>query len=77
MYKKLPADFRDRPHRWYWNILVFLGLKEVKAVCCESFRKPEKMRACKGCATRYDKESASPFYRFIAKHAKIRAEVTK
>jgi hypothetical protein len=69
----LPPDFRDRPHRWFWNILVALRIHPVKQACCEKFRKPEIMQACKGCATRYDKQSTSMFYRFIARRAKVRA----
>jgi hypothetical protein len=72
MYNDLPTDFRDRPHRWFYNLLVLLRIKQVKAVCCESFRKEGKMRACKGCATVYDKQSVNPLYRFIAKYAKTR-----
>ncbi|MCC6563942.1 hypothetical protein IT087_03545 [Candidatus Uhrbacteria bacterium] len=81
----LPSDFRDRPHRWFWNLLVFLRIRQVKAVCCESFRKPLKGRdpstslgmtgvACKGCATLYDKESSSWFYRSLARIAKRRVQ---
>jgi hypothetical protein len=72
MSNPLPPDFRDRPHRWFWNLLVLLRIRKVKAVCCESFRNPEKMRACQGCATLYDKNSSSWWYRFIARHAKRR-----
>ena len=79
----LPPDFpggagpgsawRDRPHRWFWNIMVALRIRPVKAVCCQSFRNPAKMRACKGCATLYDKNSSSWLYRTIARLARRRA----
>ena len=70
----LPSDFRDRPRfeRWWINVLVALRIKTVKAECCESFRKVDKMRACKGCATLYDRNSSSPFYRLLARMAKRR-----
>ncbi len=68
----LPPDFRDRPHRWFWNLLVLLRIRQVKVTCCESFRKEGKMRACKGCATLYDTQSPSWFYRSLARIAKRR-----
>jgi len=71
-YNKLPPDFRDRPHRWFFNLLVLLRIQTVKPVCCEKFRKPEIMQACKGCATRYDKQSSNGFYRCLGRIAKPR-----
>lgn len=73
-YTPLPFDFRDRPRleRWWINLLVFLRIKAVKTVCCESFRKEGKMVCCKGCATLYDPNSASPLYRYLGKIAKRR-----
>ena len=70
----LPPDFRDRPRlqRWWINILVLLHLRTIKRVCCESFRNPEKMVCCKGCATLYDRNSAHWFYRFVARVGKLR-----
>lgn len=68
----LPPDFRDRPHRWFWNIMVALRIRPVKQVCCESFRKEGKMRACKGCATLYSPDSSSLFYRTLFRFARKR-----
>jgi hypothetical protein len=74
MFTSLPPDFRDRPllQRWWVNLLVLLRIKQVKAVCCESFRKEGKMRACKGCPTVYDKQSSRWMYRVLARIAKRR-----
>lgn len=77
--KPLPEDFRDRPAwaRAWWNLMVFFHRREIKAVCCESFRLPAKHGtghgvACKGCATLYDPESEKPLYRFLARVGKKR-----
>lgn len=74
MRTPLPSDFIDRPRlmRWWINLLVILQIKQVKVTCCESFRKEGKMVACKGCATRYDTNSTSWVYRWIARIAKRR-----
>ncbi len=79
MRNELPPDYIDRPRlqRLWIDFLVLIQKKEVKMVCCESFRlaKPGKeLRACKGCATLYNKESASPWYRFLGRIAKRRPE---
>lgn len=66
MRNPLPPDFRDRPHRWFWNVMILFRRRQIKAECCESFRKVDKMRACKGCPTRYDRNSPSLWYRFLA-----------
>jgi hypothetical protein len=76
MYNPLPHDFRDRPHRWWYNLLVFLKIQTVKPVCCEKFRKEGVMQACKGCATRYDKQSSDGFYRCLGRHARMRVPKT-
>ncbi len=72
MYNDLPADFRDRPHRWFYNLLVLLRIQTVKQVCCEKFRREGVMQACKGCATRYDKQSSNKWYRFLGRIARLR-----
>lgn len=66
----LPADFRDRPWygRWWIHARVLLRRQRIKAVCCESFRNPEKYRACKGCPVLYDRQSRHWLYRFLARH---------
>jgi len=72
MYRDIPSDFRDRPHRWWYNLLVLLRIQAIKPVCCEKFRRPGVMLACKGCAVRYDKNSSGGFYRFLARIARSR-----
>lgn len=69
-FTPLPLDFKDRPRhkRWLAHFLVLSGLKPIKAVCCENFRKDKV--ACKGCATLYDKTSPNWWHRFIATHGK-------
>lgn len=72
MRTPLPPDFVDRPfwqRRWI-DLLVFLHIKSVKTVCCESFRKGKL--ACKGCATLHDVNSTNPWYRFLGRWAKRR-----
>lgn len=66
----LPPDYKDRPRlkRWIAHLLVLSGLKPIKAVCCENFRKDKV--ACKGCPTLYDKTSPNRLHRFIARHGK-------
>ncbi len=83
-WNKLPADFKDKPRltRWWINIKVLLHLKAVKTECCETFRKGftpdgEQFVACAGCPTRYDKNSESPCYRYLARWAKERAPKKK
>ena len=74
MHILLPTDFRDRPRleRWWINVLILLRIRTIKRVCCESFRNPQKMMACKGCATLYDPNSAHWFYRLAARVGKLR-----
>ena len=71
MVHALPSDFRDRPRlsRWWIHLLVLLRIRRVKTVCCESFRKDDRV-ACKGCPTIYTHESSSWVYRMLAKVAK-------
>lgn len=70
MRTALPQDFIDRPRlkRWWAHLLVIFHRRPIKAVCCESFRKGKV--ACKGCATIYDKNSAHPVNRMIARMGK-------
>jgi len=71
----LPADFIDGP--WYrrlWcHVEILLQRRAVKVECCESFRKVEKMRCCKGCATIYSPTAPNPLHRFLWRAAKKKA----
>ena len=70
----LPSDFRDRPklQRWWINLLILLRIRTIKAECCESFRKVDKMMCCKGCPTLYDLNSTRWTYRVLARLGKKR-----
>ncbi len=72
MYNALPPDFRDRPHRWYYNLLVLLRIQTVKPACCLKYKKEGVQQACKGCSLRYDKQSTSAIYRLLSRIAKPR-----
>lgn len=68
----LPEDFKDRSKlsRFFADLFIFTHRKKIKMVCCESYKKVNKMRACKGCPNVYRKDSPSAWRRFLAKWGK-------
>lgn len=65
----LPEGFKDRSKisRLFADLLIFIHRRKIKAVCCESYKKVDKMRACKGCPNVYREDSPSAWRRFLAK----------
>lgn len=64
----LPEDFKDRSKlsRLFADLLILTHRKKIKMVCCESYKKVDKMRACKGCPNVYREDSPSAWRRFLA-----------
>lgn len=72
MTNQLPNDFIDHPwykRKWY-ELMILLHRRQIKTVCCESFRDPKKMVCCKGCALLYTPDSESRWRRFLYKMGK-------
>ena len=65
----LPEDFRDRPkiQRFFIDLLILFRRRKIKLVCCESYKKVDKMCACKGCPNVYAPTSDSAWKRFLAR----------
>lgn len=65
----LPPDFKDagKLRRLWIDLQILFHRRPIKSECCESWRKVEKMRCCKGCATLYSVDSPSMWRRFLAK----------
>ncbi|KKW30063.1 MAG: hypothetical protein UY72_C0024G0010 [Candidatus Uhrbacteria bacterium GW2011_GWD2_52_7] len=68
----LPPDFRDgsKLRRFFIDLQILFHRRPIKSECCESWRKVEKMRCCKGCATLYSVDSPSWWKRFLARWGK-------
>lgn len=68
----LPPGFRDgsKLRRFWIDLQILFQRRLIKSECCESWRKVEKMRCCKGCATLYSVDSPRWWYRFLARVGK-------